>query len=67
MPRTRIGLICAGASLVELYTGLKVYEGPGPDWGESRKAWRELLVRDGLSSIAEAVGVAAPAKESGPS
>ena len=58
-------LICAGASLVELYTGL-VYEGPDLI-GRIKEGLAELLLRDGLSSITEAVGVAAPAKESEPS
>ena len=57
-------LICAGASLVELYTGL-VYEGPDLI-GRIKEGLAELLLRDGLSSITEAVGVAAPAKESEP-
>jgi dihydroorotate dehydrogenase len=57
------GLICAGASLVELYTGL-VYEGPGLV-RRIKEGLLELLQRDGLSSIAEAVGSAAPGKESG--
>ncbi|HVA84329.1 MAG TPA: quinone-dependent dihydroorotate dehydrogenase [Candidatus Binataceae bacterium] len=56
------GLVCAGASLVELYTGL-VYEGPGLVQ-RIKKGLLGLLQRDGLSSIAEAVGSAAPATES---
>jgi dihydroorotate dehydrogenase len=56
------GLICAGASLVELYTGL-VYEGPGLV-RRIKEGLLELLRRDGLNSIAEAVGTAPPAKES---
>jgi dihydroorotate dehydrogenase len=56
------GLICAGATLVELYTGL-VYEGPGLV-RRIKEGLLELLHRDGLSSIGEAVGSAAPAKES---
>ena len=55
-------LICAGASLVELYTGL-VYEGPDVV-RRIKQGLLELLQRDGLSSIAEAVGIAAPAGES---
>lgn len=58
-------LICAGASLVELYTGL-VYEGPDLV-GRIKQGLLELMERDGLGSIAEAVGVASPAKESEPS
>jgi dihydroorotate dehydrogenase len=54
--------ICAGASLVELYTGL-VYEGPGLV-RRIKQGLLELLQRDGLSSITEAVGSAASAKES---
>ena len=56
------GLICAGATLVELYTGL-VYEGPGLV-RLIKEGLLELLRRDGLNSIAEAVGTAPPAKES---
>jgi dihydroorotate dehydrogenase len=56
------GLICAGATLVELYTGL-IYEGPDVV-RRIKEGLLELLQRDGLSSIAEAVGTAAPAKES---
>jgi dihydroorotate dehydrogenase len=58
-------LICAGATLVELYTGL-VYEGPDVV-RQIKEGLLELLARDGLSSIAEAVGSAAPAKVSEPS
>ena len=53
------GLICAGASLVELYTGL-IYEGPGLV-RRIKEGLLGLLHRDGLSSIDEAVGSAAPA------
>ena len=56
------GLICAGATLVELYTGL-VYEGPTVV-RRIKQGLLELLQRDGLNSIAEAVGSAAPVKES---
>jgi dihydroorotate dehydrogenase len=56
------GLICAGATLVELYTGL-VYEGPGLV-RRIKEGLLGLLQRDGLNSIAEAVGTAAPVKES---
>src|SRR5437764_1497711 len=49
--------ICAGASLVQLYTAL-VYEGPGL----ARRICRELkmlLLRDGFARVDEAVGSAA--------
>jgi dihydroorotate dehydrogenase len=59
------GLISAGANLVELYTGL-VYEGPDVV-RQIKEGLLELLARDGLSSIGQAVGSAAPAKESEPS
>jgi dihydroorotate dehydrogenase len=58
-------LICAGASLVELYTGL-VYEGPELVQ-RIKDGLLQLMERDGLSSIGEAVGSAAPAKEREPS
>jgi dihydroorotate dehydrogenase len=54
--------ICAGATLVELYTGL-VYEGPGLVQ-RIKEGLVELLARDGLHSMAEAVGSAAPGRES---
>jgi dihydroorotate dehydrogenase len=54
--------ICAGATLVELYTGL-VYEGPGLVQ-RIKEGLVDLLARDGLHSIAEAVGSAAPGRES---
>jgi dihydroorotate dehydrogenase len=54
--------ICAGATLVELYTGL-VYEGPGLVQ-RIKEGLVELLARDGLHSIVEAVGSAAPDRES---
>ena len=44
----------AGASLVQAYTGL-VYEGPGLVRRINRGLVR-LLERDGLGSVAEAVG-----------
>ena len=50
------GHICAGASLVELYTGL-VYEGPGLI-GRIKTGLTALLKRDGLHSIGEAIGSA---------
>ena len=46
--------IRAGASLVELYTGL-VYEGPGLPARIARGLLR-LLDRDGLATLADAVG-----------
>ncbi len=49
--------IRAGASLVELYTGL-VYEGPGLIRRINRGLIR-LLERDGFASVGEAVGTAA--------
>ncbi len=51
------GHIRAGASLVELYTGL-VYEGPGLV-GRIKKGLTALLKRDGLRSIGEAIGTGA--------
>jgi dihydroorotate dehydrogenase len=59
------GLIRAGACLVELYTAL-IYEGPGLV-RRIKEGLLELLRRDGLRSIAEAVGSAAPAGERDPS
>lgn len=47
-------LICSGASLVQLYTGL-VYQGPGLVRGIKRDLAR-LLARDGFSTISAAVG-----------
>jgi dihydroorotate dehydrogenase len=58
-------LIGAGASLVELYTGL-VYEGPGLVQ-RIKQGLLELLQRDGFRSIADAVGIAAPARNGEPS
>lgn len=55
------GLICAGATLVELYTGL-IYEGPGLV-RRIKEGLLGLLHRDGLSSIGEAVGSAERATE----
>ncbi len=49
-----LGHIRAGASMVELYTGL-IYEGPGLI-GAIKAGLSRLLKRDGLRSIAEAVG-----------
>jgi dihydroorotate dehydrogenase len=48
------GHICAGASLVELYTGL-IYHGPGLV-NLIKSGLRVLLMRDGFRSISEAVG-----------
>jgi dihydroorotate dehydrogenase len=49
-------LIRAGASLVQVYTGL-VYRGPGLV-GELVRGLAALLERDGFASIAQAVGSA---------
>ncbi|MEM8531256.1 MAG: quinone-dependent dihydroorotate dehydrogenase [Chloroflexota bacterium] len=51
------GHICAGATLVQLYTGL-VYEGPGCVQALKMGLVR-LTQRDGLSSIQDAIGVKA--------
>ena len=48
------GHLQAGASLVELYTGL-IYHGPGLV-RRIKSELRELLIRDGFRSITEAVG-----------
>ncbi|HEV3109149.1 MAG TPA: quinone-dependent dihydroorotate dehydrogenase [Candidatus Binataceae bacterium] len=48
------GHICAGASLVELYTGL-IYEGPGLP-AAIKDGLSALMRRDGYRSIAEAIG-----------
>jgi dihydroorotate dehydrogenase len=50
------GHIRAGASLVELYTGL-IYRGPGLV-SRIKSGLRDLLLRDGFRSISEAVGSA---------
>jgi dihydroorotate dehydrogenase len=52
-----IGHIRAGASLVELYTGL-IYEGPGLI-ASMKKELATLLKREGFRSISDAVGSAA--------
>jgi len=53
-PEDAYGHIRAGASLIELYTGL-IYQGPGlVSWIKS--GLRDLLIRDGFRSIKEAVG-----------
>jgi dihydroorotate dehydrogenase len=51
-------MIGLGASLVQLYTAL-VYEGPGVV-GRITEGLAELVERDGLRSIADAVGLAGP-------
>lgn len=48
------GHLCAGASLVELYTGL-IYEGPGLP-ASIKHGLLDLMRRDGHHSIAQAVG-----------
>jgi len=52
-----LGHIRAGASLVELYTGL-IYEGPGLI-ASMKKELAALLRREGFRSISDAVGSAA--------
>ena len=52
-------MIKAGANLVELYTGF-VYGGPALPRAIARRL-RSLLDRDGLKSIAEAIGAETPA------
>ncbi len=52
-----LGHIKAGASLIELYTGL-IYEGPGLITS-MKKSLTNLLRREGFRSISEAVGSAA--------
>ena len=51
------GHLCAGASLVEFYTGM-IYRGPGLA-REIKRGLMRLLTRDGFRSISEAVGSAA--------
>jgi dihydroorotate dehydrogenase len=51
------GHLCAGASLVEFYTGM-IYRGPGLA-REIKRGLVRLLARDGFRSISEAVGSAA--------
>ncbi|HET6669987.1 MAG TPA: quinone-dependent dihydroorotate dehydrogenase [Pyrinomonadaceae bacterium] len=46
--------ICAGASLVQLYTGF-IYQGPGIV-AEINKGLLEIIAREGMSSLDEAVG-----------
>jgi len=48
--------ICAGASLVEVYTGM-IYEGPGLI-RQLNEGLRSLLRKDGFKHISEAVGSA---------
>jgi len=50
------GHVRAGASLIELYTGL-IYHGPG-QVRRIKSGLRDLLIRDGFRSISEAVGSA---------
>jgi dihydroorotate dehydrogenase len=52
------GHICAGASMVEFYTGL-IYRGPALV-DEIKEGLMRLLRRDGFRSISEAAGSAAP-------
>ena len=52
--RAESKLLRAGASRVQLYTGL-IYRGPGLVV-EIKRDLAELLRRDGFSSVAEAVG-----------
>ena len=51
------GHLCAGASLIEFYTGM-IYRGPGLA-REIKRGLVRLLARDGFRSINEAVGSAA--------
>lgn len=51
------GHLCAGASLIEFYTGM-IYRGPGLA-REIKRGLVRLLARDGFRSISEAVGSAA--------
>jgi dihydroorotate dehydrogenase len=51
------GHLCAGASLVEFYTGM-IYRGPGLA-REIKRGLVRLLARNGFRSISEAVGSAA--------
>jgi len=53
-PETAYAAVRAGASLVEVYTGI-VYKGPGL-LGDIHLGLRRLLERDGFASLAEAVG-----------
>jgi dihydroorotate dehydrogenase len=46
--------ICAGASLVQLYTGF-IYRGPGIV-AEINKGLVEIISREGMGSLDEAVG-----------
>jgi dihydroorotate dehydrogenase len=56
-PDDAYGHICAGASLIEFYTGM-IYRGPGLAH-EIKRGLVRLLARDGFRSISEAVGSAA--------
>ena len=51
------GHLCAGASLVELYTGL-IYEGPGLP-SAIKRGLLDLMRRDGHSSIKQVIGKSA--------
>ena len=46
--------ICAGASLIQLYTGF-IYRGPGIVW-EINKGLKGILDREGIDSLDQAVG-----------
>ena len=46
--------VCAGASLVQLYTGF-IYQGPGIV-AEINKGLQEIMTREGIRSLDEAVG-----------
>jgi dihydroorotate dehydrogenase len=49
--------ICAGASLVQLYTGF-IYQGPGIV-ADINQGLKEIMDRKGISSLDEAVGTKA--------
>ena len=51
------GHLCAGASLIELYTGL-IYEGPRLP-SAIKDGLLKLMRRDGHSSIAQVIGKSA--------
>ncbi len=57
------GHLCAGASLVELYTGL-IYEGPGLP-GRIKDGLIALLRREGHASITQAIGIQQPTAGAG--
>eukprot|EP00927_Polykrikos_kofoidii_P074748 TRINITY_DN70770_c0_g1_i1.p1 TRINITY_DN70770_c0_g1~~TRINITY_DN70770_c0_g1_i1.p1 ORF type:complete len:477 (-),score=98.51 TRINITY_DN70770_c0_g1_i1:139-1491(-) len=54
-PEAAYAAVRAGASLVEVYTGM-VYKGPGL-LNDISVGFRRLLERDGFASVADAVGV----------